>query len=66
MGTVSPRNYDVQFGDTLGKRQEEQMRPRLIPPAQCPKLMREPQVLEPREISTSVRDDMPITTSPQR
>ena len=64
MRTVSPRNYDVQVCDTLWKRHEEQMRPRRIPTEQCFMLMREPQVLEPRDISTSVRDDMPITTSP--
>ena len=64
METVSPRNYDVQVGDTVWKRHEEQMRPRLIPTEQWSELMRERQVLEPRDISTSVRDDMPTTTSP--
>ena len=60
---MSPRNCDVQIGDTLWKRHAEQMRPRLIPTEQCFELMRELQVSEPRDILTSVRDDMPITTS---
>ena len=34
MGTVSPRNYDVQVGDLVWKRHEEQLRPRYIPTAQ--------------------------------
>ena len=33
-GTVSPRNYDVQVGDVVWKRHEEQLRPRYIPTAQ--------------------------------
>ena len=33
--TVSPRNFNVQVGDTLWKRHEEQLRPRLIPTEQC-------------------------------
>ena len=33
--TVSPRNFNVQVGDTLWKRHEEQLRPRLIPADQC-------------------------------
>ncbi|XP_015748172.1 PREDICTED: uncharacterized protein K02A2.6-like [Acropora digitifera] len=30
-----PRNFNVQVGDTLWKRHEEQLRPRLIPADQC-------------------------------
>ena len=33
--TVSPRNFNVQVEDTLWKRHEEQVRPRLIPTDQC-------------------------------
>ena len=33
--TVSPRNFTVQVGDTLWKRHDEQLRPRLIPADQC-------------------------------
>ncbi|XP_015774284.1 PREDICTED: uncharacterized protein LOC107352468 [Acropora digitifera] len=33
--TVSPRNFNVQIGDTLWKRHEEQLRPTLIPTDQC-------------------------------
>ena len=64
IGTVSPRNYDVQVGDTLWKRHGEQLHPRLVPQMQCSKLVHELEVPEPMDISSSVRDDMPITTSP--
>ena len=63
IGTVSPRNYDVQVGDTLCKRHEEQLRPRLIPTTQYSELVSEPQVPESMDMSTSVRDGMPSTTS---
>ena len=33
--TVSPTNFNVQVGDTLWKRHEEQLRPTLIPADQC-------------------------------
>ena len=33
--TVTPRNFNGQVGDTLWKRHEEQLRPRLIPADQC-------------------------------
>ena len=58
------KDRDVQVGDTQWKRHEEQLRPPLMPQMQCSQFVREPQVPEPMGISTSVRDDTSITTSP--
>ena len=34
-GTISPRNFDIQVGDVIWKRHEEQLRPRCIPTQSC-------------------------------
>ncbi|PFX28231.1 Transposon Tf2-6 polyprotein [Stylophora pistillata] len=60
-GTVSPRNFDVQVGDTLWKRHEEQLRPRFIPTTQCSELLREAQTLESVGMLPPELDNVPIT-----
>lgn len=63
-GTVSPRNFDVQVGDTLWKRHEEQLRPRLIPTTQCSELLHESPILESVERPPLKLDNAPIIPTP--
>lgn len=38
IGTISPRSFDIQVGDVVWKRHEEQIRSRYIPSEQCTKV----------------------------
>ncbi|XP_015780595.1 PREDICTED: uncharacterized protein K02A2.6-like [Acropora digitifera] len=60
--TVSPRNFNVQVGDTLWKRHEEQLRPRLIPADQCIDREVEQQKSDVLGSSQTLLDDVPTST----
>ena len=60
--TVSPRNFNVQVGDTLWKRQEEALRPTHIPTDQCTdreSAQQKPDILKSSE---TLLDDVSTTT----
>ena len=46
VGTVSPRQFEIQVGDIFWKRHQEQLRPRFIPSTLESELVREPQLPE--------------------
>ena len=60
--TVSPRNFNVQVGDTLWKRHEEQLRPRLIPADQCIDREVEQQMSDVLGSSQTLLDDVSTST----
>ena len=60
--TVSPRNFNVQVGDTLWKRHEEQLRPRLIPADQCIDREVEQQMYDVLGSSQTLLDDVSTST----
>lgn len=60
--TVSPRNFNVQVGDTLWKRHEEQLRPRLIPADQSIDREVEQQKSDVLGSSQLLLDDVPTST----
>ena len=60
--TVSPRNFNVQVGDTLWKRHEEQLRPRLIPADHCIDREVEQQMSDVLGSSQTLLDDVSIST----
>ena len=60
--TVSPRNFEVQVGDIIWKRHQEQLRPRFIPSTLGLELAREPQLPEQTEGLTPVMGERPVTT----
>ena len=60
---VSPRNFNVQVGDTLWKRHEEQLRPRRIPTDQCTDRESEQQKPDVLGSSQTLLDDVSTTTS---
>ena len=62
VGTVSPRNFEVQVGYITWKRHQEQLRPRFIPSTLGSELIREPQLPEQTEGLTPVMEERPITT----
>ena len=59
---VSPRNFNVQVGDTLWKRHEEQLRPRHIPTDQCTYRESEKQKPDVLGSSQTLLDDLSTTT----
>ena len=59
---VSPRNFNVQVGDTLWKRHEEHLRPRHIPTAQCTDRESEQQKPDVLGSSQTLLDDVSTTT----
>ncbi|KAK3734689.1 hypothetical protein QZH41_002109 [Actinostola sp. cb2023] len=62
IGTISPRNYEVQVGDIVWKRHEEQMRPRYIPSTQCSELTRDHQFSRLSDLVPPVTDEsLPLT-----
>ena len=61
--TVIPRNFNVQVGDTLWKRHEEQLRPRHIPIDQCTDRESEQQKPDVLGSSQTLLDDE-FTTTP--
>ena len=62
VGTVSPRNFEVQVGDIIWKRHQEQLRPRFIPSTLGSELVRAPQLPEQTEGLTPVVREGPVTT----
>ena len=62
VGTVSPRNFEVQVGDIIWKRHQEQLRPRFIPSTLGSELVRAPQLPEQTEGLTPVVRERPVTT----
>ena len=60
--TVSPRNFNVLVGDTLWKRHEEQLRPRLIPTEQCTDRAVEQQKSDFLGSPQTLLDDVSTTT----
>ena len=62
VGTVSPRNFEVQVGDIIWKRHQEQLRPRFIPSTLGSELVRAPQLPEQTERLTPVVRERPVTT----
>ena len=61
---ISPRNFEVKVGDTLWKRREEQLRPRLIPEKQCSEQICAPQVSEQNEMTHPITNEVPVSTPP--
>ena len=59
---VSPRNFNVQVGDTLWKRHEEQLRPRQISTDQCTDRESEQQKPDVLGRSQTLLDDLSTTT----
>ena len=59
---VSPRNFNVQVGDTLWKRHEEQLRPRHIPTDHCTDRESEQQKPDFLGSSQTLLDDVSTTT----
>ena len=62
VGTVSPRNFEVQVGDIIWKRHQEQLRPQFIPSTLGSELVRAPQLPEQTEGLTPVVRERPVTT----
>ena len=62
VGTVSPRNLEVQVGDIISKRHQEQLRPRFIPSTLGSELVRASQLPEQTEGLTPVVRERPVTT----
>ena len=60
--TVSPRNFNVQVGDTLWKRHEQPIRPRHIPTDQCTDRESEQQKCDVLGSSQTLLDDVSTTT----
>ena len=60
VGRVSPRNFEVQVGDIIWKRNQEQLRPRFIATTQWSELVREPQIPEPTEELIPVMAEVPV------
>ena len=60
--TVSPRNFNVQVGDTLWKQHEQQRRPRHIPTDQCTDRESEQQKSDVLGSSQTILDDVSTTT----
>ena len=61
---ISPRKFEVQVGDTLWKRHEEQLRPRLMPEKQYSEQICEPQVSEQNEMTYPITNEVPVSTPP--
>ena len=59
---VNPRNFEVQVGDIIWKRHQEQLRPRFIPSTLGSELVCAPQLPEQTEGLDSVADAL---SSPQ-
>ena len=62
IGTISPRNYDVQVGDVVWKRHEEQLRTRFIPSNQFTNLqsVSHPEML----LETDIQEHLSDMSSP--
>ena len=61
---ISPRKFEVQVGDTLWKRHEEQLRPRLMPEKQYSEQICEPQVSEQNKMTHPTTKEVPVSTPP--
>ena len=62
VGTVSPRNFEVQVGDIIWKRHQEPLRPRFIPSTLGSELVRALQLPEKTGGLTPVMGERPFTS----